>query len=116
MGVGALTGTSNQRSLENFERAASRAADRPGPPLVVASTLLVPGYVTADEIGAIALFIASIDPETPYSLLAFSPQFAAMDLPLTSAGHAREAIEAAYDAGLTNVHLGNRHLIGGLEH
>jgi pyruvate formate lyase activating enzyme len=112
----ALTGADNQRTLENFERAARRAQSHRDPPLVVASTLMVPGYVTPEEIGAIALFIASIDPETPYSLLAFAPQFVASDLPLTSMRHAREAIEAARDAGLTKVHLGNRHLIGGEEH
>jgi pyruvate formate lyase activating enzyme len=107
----ALTGADNQRTLDNFERAATRASERRETPLVVASTLLVPGYVTPAEVGAIALFIASVDPETPYSLLAFAPQFAASDLPLTSSRHASEALEAASDAGLTRVHLGNEHLL-----
>lgn len=107
----ALTGTDNQRTLDNFERAASRAPERRDTPLVVASTLLVPGYVTPEEVAAIALFIASVDPETPYALLAFAPQFTASDLPFTSARHASEALEAASDAGLTRVHVGNRHLL-----
>ncbi|MCS7316454.1 MAG: radical SAM protein, partial [Bryobacterales bacterium] len=50
----ALTGHSNARTLENFARAAKRARERPDPPLVIASTLLVPGYVGAGEVAAIA--------------------------------------------------------------
>jgi pyruvate formate lyase activating enzyme len=50
----ALTGASNRRTLENFVRAASRCGDRREPPLVVASTLLVPGYVDSVEVERIA--------------------------------------------------------------
>jgi pyruvate formate lyase activating enzyme len=107
----ALTGISNRRTLENFERAAHRSRERPGPPLVVASTLLVPGYLEADEVGRIARFIASINPDIPYALLAFAPHFYMSDLPCTSSRQAREAEAAARQAGLTNVRLGNRHLL-----
>jgi hypothetical protein len=34
------------------------------------------------------------------------------DLPPTSAGHAEAAYQAACDEGLTNVRIGNRHLLG----
>jgi pyruvate formate lyase activating enzyme len=108
----ALSGVSNRRTLENFTRAAKRFRDRPNPPLVVASTLLVPGYVGADQVGKIARFIASVDPDIPYSLLAFAPQFLMSDLPPTSLAHALEAEQAAKEAGLGRVHLGNRHLLG----
>jgi pyruvate formate lyase activating enzyme len=107
----ALTGASNQRTLENFARAARRGAGRPKPPLVVASTLLVPGYVDSGEVGRIARFIAGIDPGIPYALLAFAPSFYMSDLPRTSARHARQAEEAAREAGLANVRIGNRHLL-----
>ncbi|UCG52681.1 MAG: radical SAM protein [Candidatus Latescibacterota bacterium] len=107
----ALTGVSNRRTLANFTRAAERFNQRPEPPLVVASTLLVPGYVDADQVGKIARFIASINPNIPYSLLAFSPDFCLIDLPRTSARHAREAEAAARDAGLTRVRVGNTHLL-----
>jgi len=107
----ALTGISNDALLENFARAARRAAERPQPPLVVASTLLVPGYVDAAEVGRIARFIASIDPVIPYSLLGFGPGFYMGDLPRTSVRHAEEAERAARDAGLTRVHVGNRQLL-----
>ncbi len=107
-----LTGVSNRRTLSNFARAAERCRERPEPPLVVASTLLVPGYVEADQVRKIAEFIAGIDPAIPYALLAFAPAFCMGDLPYTSGRHAREAEAAARAAGLVNVRLGNRHLIG----
>ena len=107
----ALTGVTNRRTLENFARAASYIPQRPNPPLVVASTLLVPGYVDAEEVGKIASFIASLDPSIPYALLAFYPHFYMHDLPCTSVRHAEEAEAAAKAAGLTNVRIGNRHLL-----
>jgi len=107
----ALTGGSNQRTLENFARAARRFDERPELPLVIASTLLVPGYVDAGEVGRIARFIAEINPNIPYALLGFAPHFFMPDLPRTSVRHAEEAEEAARAAGLTNVRLGNRHLL-----
>lgn len=107
----ALTGASNAQTLANFARAARRAAERSGPPLVVASTLLVPGYVDADEVGRIARFIAGFDPAIPYVLLAFAPNCLMPDLPTTSAAHAEAALVAAYRAGLRHVRVGNRHLL-----
>jgi pyruvate formate lyase activating enzyme len=108
----ALTGISNRRTLENFARAARRFGERLDLPLVIASTLLVPGYVDADQVGKIARFIASFDPRIPYALLAFAPSFYMSDLPCTSARHARQAEAAARAAGLVNVRVGNRHLLG----
>lgn len=107
----ALTGSSNRRTLENFARAAQRVRERPEPPLVVASTLLVPGYVDAEEVARIARFIALLDRQIPYALLAFAPQFHFADLPRTSVRHAREAEAAARAAGLTDVRIGNLHLL-----
>jgi pyruvate formate lyase activating enzyme len=106
-----LTGASNRRTLENFANAGVHAFERPRVPLVVASTLLVPGYVTPKEVGRIARFIAGINPDIPYSLLGFAPQFYMDDLPRTSLRHAQEAEAEARSAGLANVHIGNRHLL-----
>lgn len=108
----ALTGVSNRRTKENFARAAQRFIERPELPLVIASTLLVPGYIDVNQVSKIAGFIASINPEIPYALLAFAPNFYMYDLPCTSTRHAREAEAAARRAGLTNVRVGNRHLLG----
>ncbi len=108
----ALCGISNRRTLANFARAAAWSRERPGLPLVVASTLLVPGYVDPDQVAKIAGFIASIDPHIPYALLAFAPHFHMHDLPYTSISHARDAEATARAAGLSNVRIGNRHLVG----
>jgi pyruvate formate lyase activating enzyme len=107
----ALTGSSNEATLRNFEMAAKRFRERSSPPLVVASTLLVPGYVDAEEVYRIASFISSIDERIPYSLLAFAPHFLMGDLPRTSRREAFEARDAAIRAGLRNVHIGNIHLL-----
>jgi pyruvate formate lyase activating enzyme len=107
----ALTGASNGRTLENLGRAARRCRERPEPPLLVVSTLLVPGYVDAREVGHIAAFLAGLGADIPYSLLGFQPNYALPDLPCTSVRHARDAEAAARSAGLTRVHVGNRHLL-----
>jgi pyruvate formate lyase activating enzyme len=107
----ALTGVSNRQTLENFRWAAARFRQRPEPPSVIASTLLVPGYVDADEVGRIARFIAGVEPRVPYALLAFAPHFYMPDLPTTSVEHARQAEATARQAGLVNVRLGNVHLL-----
>jgi pyruvate formate lyase activating enzyme len=107
----ALTGIGNARALENFAKAVDRDACRRDPPPVIASTLLVPGYVDADEVGRIARFIAKLNPAIPYVLLGFVPQFLFPDLPRTSVRHAEEAEAAARAAGLRVVRVGNRHLL-----
>jgi len=107
----ALTGTSNRQTLANFTRAAARFDERATPPPVVASTLLVPGYVDAGEVGRIARFIAALNPTIPYALLGFAPHFFFPDLPRTSVRHAEEAEAVARAAGLVNVRIGNRHLL-----
>lgn len=107
----ALTGVSNKRTLENFTRAACRFDEHPESPVVVASTLLVPGYVEREQVGKIARFIASLNPNIPYALLAFAPRFYMTDLHCTTLKHAVEAEAAAREAGLTNLRIGNRHLL-----
>ena len=107
----ALTGVSNQRILSNFRRAGNRVKERPSPPVLIANTLLVPDYISVDEIRRIAEFIASVDPDIPYSLLAFHPQFCMQDLPLTRQETAAQCVQAARDAGLHRVRIGNAHLL-----
>jgi pyruvate formate lyase activating enzyme len=67
--------------------------------------------VDAREVGSIARFVASLDPDIPYSLLAFYPQFFMADLPPTSRRQAAECWQAAKEAGLRNVRIGNQHLL-----
>jgi pyruvate formate lyase activating enzyme len=108
----ALCGCDNRQVLENFAFLAKQASLRPDPPLLIASTLLVPGYVGEAEVGQIASFIAACDPNIPYTLLAFAPQFCMEDFPTTSSEQVEACLQAAKRAGLHRVHLGNRHLVG----
>jgi pyruvate formate lyase activating enzyme len=88
----ALTGFDNRRVLENFEMVYRKFYEgRRGLPVLAATTLLVPGYVDAEEVGKIAGFIASLDETIPYSLLVFHPDFMMQDLPITPAKQAFEA-------------------------
>jgi len=107
----ALCGVSNRATLENFRMLSSFFERRPEPPPLVASTLLVPGYVDEEEVEAIAGFIARLNPEIPYSLLAFNPHFLMPDLPSTSRKHAERAREAALSQGLMRVKVGNLQLL-----
>jgi pyruvate formate lyase activating enzyme len=106
-----ICGVSNKQTLRNFAVLAEAAHQRPEPPLAAASTLLVPGYVGAVEVAAIAKFIAAVNPDVPYSLLAFHPDFMMTDLPTTSRREAEECLKAAQAAGLRRVRLGNVHLL-----
>lgn len=109
----ALTGVTNRRTLDNFARLARRTGERPEPPLLIASTVLVPGYVDAREVAAIAGFIASLDPDIPYRLLGFHPDYRMKDLDPTSRRQARACLAAAREAGLRCVGVGNPHLLWG---
>lgn len=103
----ALTGVDNKPLFENIKRAAKRIQERPKPPLIVASTLLVPGYVDEYEVRMIARFLADIDPNIPYSLLAFHPDYLMDDLPTTSRKLAEACLKAAKEEGLVNINIGN---------
>ncbi|MEW6266565.1 MAG: radical SAM protein [Thermodesulfobacteriota bacterium] len=107
----ALCGVSNRQTLANFRKMAAHIPLRPDPPFLIASTLMVPGYVDEEEVAAIASFLAELNPSIPYSLLAFHPTFYLKDLPPTSWKHARRCREAALKAGLDRIHLGNQHLL-----
>jgi pyruvate formate lyase activating enzyme len=107
----ALTGVTNSRTLENFVQLAKYIQSRPEPSFLIASTLMVPGYIDAQEVSCIAKFIESLNPEIPYSLLAFHPEYKMTDLPATSQKQAQECLEAARQSGLRRVRVGNMHLL-----
>jgi len=109
----ALCGASNRQTLANFRFAVefARRSGRSEPPLVVASTLLVPGYTDRAELEALASFIAECDPQTPWALLGFHPDFVMRDLPTTSRNHAETAIQIAQRVGIRRVRVGNLHLL-----
>jgi pyruvate formate lyase activating enzyme len=108
----ALCGVSNKRTVENFQLLTEYAEKRPSPPFLVASTLLAPGYIDKEEVSQLAAFISSLNPDIPYAILAFHPQFMMSDLPPTSKRHAQECLAESKAQGLNRVRLGNIHLLG----
>jgi len=108
----ALCGITNKRTFENFTLASKYVGKRKDPPILIASTLLVPGYIDSKEVFDIAKFIAELDQSIPYSLLGFAPNFYMSDLPCTSRRHAQDCKKAAEEAGLINVNVGNIQLLG----
>ncbi len=109
----ALCFASNRLTLKNFEWLVGYHEERGdrAVPFLVASTLLVPGYVEEEEIRRISSFIADLDPEIPYSLLAFAPHFMMRDMPLVSREEAYRCLDAARESGLRRVRMGNVHLL-----
>jgi pyruvate formate lyase activating enzyme len=107
----ALCGVPNERTRKNFEWAAQWIKKRPEPPLLIASTLLVPGYIDEEEVQGISGWIASLNPDIPYALLAFYPQFFFKDLPVTPRDLAIRCKEVAQGEGLRRVRIGNLHLL-----
>lgn len=106
----ALSGVSNRRAFENFEMVAKEFFDGSDPPVLTATTLLVPHYVDEVEVERIAEFIASLDPKIPYSLLVFHPAFCMDDLPVTPRSQVEACLRAA-KKHLSGVHLGNEYLL-----
>lgn len=96
----------------NIALVAKYAAKRKKPPLLVVSTLLVPGYVDDYEVDQMTRYVASLDPETPYVFLGFHPDYMLTDLPTTSWRHVEAAEKIARENGLKHVYVGNVFLLG----
>jgi pyruvate formate lyase activating enzyme len=107
----ALTGVTNKRTFENFSFVSGKIQERPDPPLLIASTLLIPGYTDEEEVRNISEFIVSLNADIPYSLLGFYPHFYMQDLSVTSKSFALKCKEIAEEAGLKRVRIGNVHLL-----
>lgn len=105
-----LTGVSNKRTLENFKLIAEEFLPKADYYLLTATTLLVPGYIDEKEIENISKFISSLNPNIPYSLLVFHPEFFLNDLPITPKDLVFKCFEIAKKY-LRNVHIGNIHLL-----
>jgi pyruvate formate lyase activating enzyme len=103
----ALTGSSNERTLENFAYLASRRHERPKLPLAVAATALVPGYVDVEEIRPMARHLATLGEDMPWALLGFFSCFELLDLPNSSKQQARRCLRAAKAAGMGRARISN---------
>lgn len=108
----ALCGVDNRHTFDNFRWLGQYMGERPEPPFLVAATLLVPGYVDEHEVAGIAAFLAEIDPDIPYRLLGFHPDYQLRDLPATSRRHAMRCKSIAEQTGLRRVAVGNVHILG----
>ena len=109
----ALTGIDGvERVKENVKLVAEMMDNRLDIPLLVVSTLLVPGYVDEYEVEKIAGYLAELNPNIPYVLLAFHPDHRLRDLPPTSNRHALNAYKIAKEKGLKEVYIGNIFLLG----
>ena len=108
----ALSGVPNTRAYENFAMLAQDVyPQRLEVPVLLTTTLLVPGYVDASEVESIAAFIADHDPTIPYSLLVFHPDDQMTDLPITPLSQVAACYRAAA-CHLLQVHIGNLQLLG----
>ncbi len=100
-----LTGVSNARML----RLPGDLKER-GFVLEVLS-LCIPGWVEADQIGLIAATLAAVDPEIPFTILAFFPAYRMCDVPPPTLEQMIDAVRAARAAGLRKIKLGDVHLV-----
>ncbi|MCW1301439.1 MAG: radical SAM protein [Candidatus Nanoarchaeia archaeon] len=107
----ALSGIDNTVAYRNFERLVEFHRERKEVPFLRASTLLVPHYIDLEEVKRIIHFIAELDKSIPYNLLAFYPCYMLADLGFTSKKFALECLQAAKEAGLEKVTVGNVHLL-----
>ena len=108
----ALTGRDNKQTLKNFELIYREFyEERRDIPVLNATTLLVPHYVDEHEVEKLAEFIASLDPEIPYSLLIFHPDYLMNDTTITPRKQAEKCLQAA-KKHLKKVNIGNIQLLG----
>jgi len=99
-----LTGVSNAPILKLPEELKERGF------VFEVLSLYIPGWVETDQIGKIASGLASVDSEIPFTILAFFPEYKMKAIPAPSMVQMGEAYNAAKDAGLRRIRLGNVHL------
>jgi pyruvate formate lyase activating enzyme len=72
------------------------------------TTLLIPGLNDSEaELRALTTWLAKVDPEMPWHVSAFHPDYQMMDRPATPAASLRRAYQIGQDAGLQYIYLGN---------
>ncbi|MHA1909910.1 MAG: radical SAM protein, partial [Candidatus Thorarchaeota archaeon] len=110
-----LTGIQNDVVLRNFKKLSLRGKQRETE-FLVASILLIPGYIGLSEVNRLCEFIADCDSTIPTALLGFHPHHMMTDLPRTSKAHAEAAQAIAEGIGLSNVRVGNLHLLSNADY
>ncbi|WP_238565068.1 radical SAM protein [Thermococcus litoralis] len=110
----ALTGVNGRKALQRIKeniRIIVAMDERKEPPLLVVSTLVVPHYIDGKEVGGISRYLAQLNPDIPYVLLAFAPQHLMHDVPTTSKRQMERAYTIARREGLKRVFIGNLWLL-----
>lgn len=95
-----LTGVSNERILQVPQEISDM-----GFTLEVLS-LYIPNWVETDQIRKIARLLVNIDPEIPFTILAYFPAYK-MQVRSPTLDEMADAYEAAKNMGLQNVRMGN---------
>ena len=70
-------------------------------------SLYIPGWVEAGQLRKIARTLAEVDPQIPYTILAFFPEYQMKAVPSPSFEQMLDAYNRVKDVGLHNVRLGN---------
>jgi pyruvate-formate lyase-activating enzyme len=96
-----LTGTSNEHILTLPEEMKKRGF------VFEALSLYIPDLVDSDELEQIARILMAADPSTPFTILAFFPEYAMREFPKPTAEQMVEAYDRVKKVGLENVRLGN---------
>lgn len=96
-----LTGTSNEWVLRLPEEILKRGF------VLEVLSLYIPGWVEKDQIKKIAVLLAAVDKDIPFTILAFFPEHKMRDVSSPTLEQMVSAYEAARTAGLKQVRLGN---------
>lgn len=70
-------------------------------------SLYIPGWVEIDQIQKIAKHLAKIDPEIPFTILAFFGEYKLKNVRSPNLKEMLEAYQVSKEAGLKNIRLGN---------
>jgi pyruvate formate lyase activating enzyme len=96
-----LTGVTNDSILKLPDEITKRGF------VLEVSSLVIPDWVEADQIGKIAELLVKVDSNIPYAIIAFFPEYKMKETRIPKFQQMIEAFEAAKNAGLKNVRLGN---------
>jgi len=96
-----LTGCSNERIIKLPYEIKNRGF------VLEVLSLFIPGWVETDQLEEIARILVEVDPQIPYTILAFFPEYQLKEVPSPSLEQMVEAYTRVKETGLNQVRLGN---------
>lgn len=96
-----LTGVSNERILQLPGEMIAQDF------VLEVLSLYIPGWVEEDQLRRVAELIAGVDPDIPFTILAFFPEYRMKDVPPPTVQQMLNAYREAREAGLRQVRLAN---------